>query len=114
MSDTIDIAQMLNKQDNHWVPAEGYVLVWEAKKVKHQSHAQVYVWGASRGGWASMAHAHVYSTYNDAVADVQALIGDAADRPTRAQIRVVKVQIRHPVTIQEVLPCDVLQRLAQL
>ena len=66
MSYTIDIAQLLNKQDNDWIPAEGYVLVWEARKVKHQAHAQVL----GDGQWffgATEAPAHGRAVQRDVV-----------------------------------------------
>jgi len=117
--------RLLATEDDQWVASDGFVLIWELMAFPEQAwrKKKSYVWGPgppgnprdSRGGWTSMRHAHVYPTYNAAVADVPSLIAEAhSGRPSLADVRVLKVRIQQPVIIMEDLPCDVLQRMAEL
>jgi len=117
--------RLLATEDDQWVASEGYVIIWETMVFPEQpwKEKRSYAWGPgppgnsrdTRGGWTSMRHAHVYSSYQEAVAAVPSLIAEAhSGKPPESAIRILRVRIQQPVIVLEDIPCDVLQKLAEL
>jgi hypothetical protein len=116
--------QALDREDDHWQDAEGYIIIWKHTVVGHSHNRDCfYIYGGDRdrgvgyGGHTSARYAKVFPTYQEAIrwVDVQSdYPPNSLNEVLRKNTRIVKVRIRRPVEVLEDLPADLLGALAEV